>query len=89
MDRFGIARRQCESVRSAETGFLDSRTREESDPSRSRYATVALARTEFGDRVVFSGVVRLEPLAATIDSMLDDAAAYAAHKAHFGDPPAK
>jgi len=43
--------------------------------------------TEIGDRAVFSGVVRLEPLAATIDSMLDDAAAYAAHKAHFGEPP--
>jgi predicted DsbA family dithiol-disulfide isomerase len=45
--------------------------------------------TEIGDRAVFSGVVKLEPLAATLDSMLDDAAAYAAHKAHFGDPPAK
>jgi predicted DsbA family dithiol-disulfide isomerase len=45
--------------------------------------------TEIGDRAVFSGVVKLEPLTATIDSMLDDAAAYAAHKAHFGDPPAK
>ena len=45
--------------------------------------------TAIGDRAIFSGVVKLEPLAATIDSMLDDAAAYAAHKAHFGDPPAK
>jgi predicted DsbA family dithiol-disulfide isomerase len=45
--------------------------------------------TEIGDRAVFSGIVKLEPLTATIDSMLDDAAAYAAHKAHFGDPPAK
>jgi predicted DsbA family dithiol-disulfide isomerase len=45
--------------------------------------------TEIGDRAIFSGVVRIEPLAAVIDSMLDDAAAYAAHKAHFGDPPAK
>jgi predicted DsbA family dithiol-disulfide isomerase len=43
--------------------------------------------TEIGDRAVFSGVIRLEPLAATIESMLDDAAAYAAHKAHFGEPP--
>ena len=43
--------------------------------------------TEIGDRAIFSGVVRLEPLIATIDSMLDDVAAYAAHKAHFGDPP--
>jgi predicted DsbA family dithiol-disulfide isomerase len=45
--------------------------------------------TEIGDRAVFSGIVKLEPLAATLDSMLDDAAGYAAHKAHFGDPPAK
>lgn len=45
--------------------------------------------TDIGDRAIFSGVVRIEPLAATIDSMLDDAAAYAAHKAHFGEPPAK
>ena len=45
--------------------------------------------TEIGDRAVFSGVVKLEPLAATIDSMLDDAAVYAAHKAHFGEPPKK
>ena len=48
-----------------------------------------LVNTEIGDRAVFSGVVKLEPLTATLDSMLDDAAAYAAHKAHFGDPPAK
>jgi predicted DsbA family dithiol-disulfide isomerase len=45
--------------------------------------------TEIGDRAVFSGVVKLEPIAATLDSMLNDAAAYAAHKAHFGQPPAK
>jgi len=45
--------------------------------------------TEIGDRAIFSGIVKLEPLAATIDSMLDDAAAYMAHRAHFGDPPAK
>jgi predicted DsbA family dithiol-disulfide isomerase len=48
-----------------------------------------LIDTEIGDRAVFSGVVKLEPLTATLDSMLDDTAAYAAHKAHFGDPPAK
>jgi predicted DsbA family dithiol-disulfide isomerase len=48
-----------------------------------------LIDTEIGDRAVFSGVVKLEPLSATLDSMLDDTAAYAAHKAHFGDPPGK
>ncbi len=45
--------------------------------------------TNIGDRAVFSGIVRLEPIAATIDSMLDDAVFYATHKAHFGDPPSK
>jgi len=45
--------------------------------------------TNIGDRAVFSGVVRLEPIAATIDSMLDDAAFYVTHRAHFGDPPPK
>ncbi|WP_438481666.1 DsbA family oxidoreductase [Oleiharenicola lentus] len=42
-----------------------------------------------GDKAVFSGLVRLEPLVATIDAMLADTAAYAAHKAHFGGPPPK
>jgi predicted DsbA family dithiol-disulfide isomerase len=40
-----------------------------------------------GDKAVFSGLVRIEPLAATIDAMLADTAAYAAHKAHHGDAP--
>ncbi len=40
-----------------------------------------------GDRAVFSGLVHLEPLAATIDAMLADTAAYAAHTAHIGKPP--
>ncbi|MDB6067008.1 MAG: disulfide bond formation protein DsbA [Pedosphaera sp.] len=42
-----------------------------------------------GDRAVFSGLVRAEPIAATIDAMLADAAAYACHTAHFKPlPPA-
>jgi predicted DsbA family dithiol-disulfide isomerase len=40
-----------------------------------------------GDKAVFSGLVQIEPLAATIEAMLADAAAYAAHRAHFGEPP--
>jgi predicted DsbA family dithiol-disulfide isomerase len=40
-----------------------------------------------GDKAVFSGLVRIEPLAATIDAMLADTAAYASYKAHFGEPP--
>jgi predicted DsbA family dithiol-disulfide isomerase len=42
-----------------------------------------------GDKAVFSGLVVIGPIAATIDAMLADTAAYAAHKAHFGDPPKK
>jgi predicted DsbA family dithiol-disulfide isomerase len=40
-----------------------------------------------GDKAVFSGLVRLEPLTAAIDTMLADTAAYAAHKSHHGDAP--
>lgn len=40
-----------------------------------------------GDTAVFSGLVQPEPLRATIDTMLDDCAAYRAHAAHFGPPP--
>jgi len=40
-----------------------------------------------GDKAVFSGLVKIEPLAAAIDAMLADTAAYAAHAAHFGKPP--
>jgi len=43
--------------------------------------------TEIGDRAVFSGIVRVEPLAAAIEAVLADETAYASWKAHFGDPP--
>lgn len=44
---------------------------------------------KIGDKAVFSGLVRIEPLAATIDAMLADTAGYAAHAAHFGGPPSR
>lgn len=40
-----------------------------------------------GDKAVFSGLVRIEPLVAAIEALLADTAAYAAHAAHFGSPP--
>ena len=42
-----------------------------------------------GDKAVFSGLVRVEPLVATIDAMLLDTAAYATHAAHHGKAPSK
>jgi predicted DsbA family dithiol-disulfide isomerase len=44
--------------------------------------------SEIGDRAVFSGFARLPPLAAAVDAMLEDIAAYESHAAHFGAPPA-
>jgi predicted DsbA family dithiol-disulfide isomerase len=46
-----------------------------------------LLTDDIGDRAVFSGLVRMEPVAAAIEAMLQDEAAYASWKAHFGDPP--
>jgi predicted DsbA family dithiol-disulfide isomerase len=48
-----------------------------------------LIDTEIGDRAIFSGVIKLEPIAATLDSMIDDATAYATYAAHFGAAPAQ
>jgi predicted DsbA family dithiol-disulfide isomerase len=46
-----------------------------------------LLDSNIGDRAVFSGLVKAGPIAAAIDAMLEDSAAYAAHAAHFGAPP--
>ena len=46
-----------------------------------------LIQNSIGDRAVFSGIVRLEPLAAAIDALLADEAAYVSWKAHFGSAP--
>lgn len=42
-----------------------------------------------GDKMVLSGIAEQAPLAAAIDAMLADTAAYAAHRAHFGDVPTR
>jgi predicted DsbA family dithiol-disulfide isomerase len=46
-----------------------------------------LIQNSIGDRAVFSGIVRSEPLAAAIDALLLDEAAYASWAAHCGGPP--
>ena len=47
-----------------------------------------LIDSDIGDRAVFSGFAKIEPLAAALDAMLEDIAFYEAHAAHFGTPPA-
>jgi len=46
-----------------------------------------LIQNSIGDRAVFSGIARVEPLAAAMDALLADEAAYVSWRAHFGDPP--
>lgn len=46
-----------------------------------------LLENSIGDRAVFSGLATAAPLAAALDAMLSDAAAYACHAAHFGRVP--
>ncbi|HLH53219.1 MAG TPA: DsbA family protein [Verrucomicrobiae bacterium] len=46
-----------------------------------------LIENSIGDRAVFSGIVRIEPLAAAIDALRADEAAYASWQAHFGTVP--
>jgi predicted DsbA family dithiol-disulfide isomerase len=48
---------------------------------------VFLLENAIGDRAVFSGLAQAEPIAATLDAMLADAAGYASYAAHFGAPP--
>ena len=48
-----------------------------------------LIENSIGDRAMFSGIVRIEPLAAAIDALLADQAAYESWQAHFGAPPAE
>jgi len=98
---WNVAADTCAEAGGIDTGKLLERAKSPEIEQRVRASTAEfhalqitqrpafVIDTEIGDRAVFSGVIKLEPLTATIDSMLDDAAVYAAHKAHFGDPPAK
>ena len=79
-------------LKAARSPSIEKRLRESTAQFHAMQVTqrpTFVVDTEIGDRAIFSGVVRFQPIAATIDSMLDDAAFYATHKAHFGDPPAK
>ena len=46
-----------------------------------------LIQNSIGDRALFSGIARTEPVAVAIDALMADEVAYVSWKAHFGDPP--
>ena len=48
-----------------------------------------LIENAIGDCAVLSGVARVEPLAAAIDSLVADQAVHDSWKVHFGGPPLK
>ena len=85
----GVEKNQLlERARSAE---VEKRARAATAELKSLQVTqrpTFVVDTEIGDRAVFSGIVRTGPLMSVIDSMLEDAEAYASFAAHFGSPPA-
>jgi len=71
---------------------LSAELRERVEQSTQRFHALhidqrpsVLIVSDIGDRALFSGVVNLEPLAATIEAMLKDSRAYASYRAHYGE----
>jgi len=46
-----------------------------------------LMESSIGDRAVFSGLAKVEPLAAAMEALLADESAYASWLGHFGPVP--
>lgn len=81
------ARKLLERARSPEIeARVRASTKEFHDMNVTQRPTFVVD-TEIGDRAIFSGFAKLEPLAATLDAMLDDANFYESFAAHFGAPP--
>lgn len=76
-------------ARSAAVAQRVKRSTEEFHAMQVTQRPTFLIENAIGDRAVFSGLVRIEPLAAAIDALLADQVAYDSYHAHFGGPPAK
>ena len=74
-------------AKSKEVAAHVEKSSEEFDALQVTQRPTFLLENSIGDRAVFSGLARIEPLAAAMDAMLADEAAYISWKAHFGDPP--
>lgn len=86
----GLNQRELlERARSAE---IDKRLRESTAEWRAMQLSqrpTFVFESEIGDRAIFSGWARVEPLIATAEAMLDDIAFYESYRAHHGEPPPK
>lgn len=76
-----------ERARSAEVAARAKASTDEFHALKVTQRPTFVLEDSIGDRAVFSGLVALKPIEATIEAMLSDVGAYAAHKAHFGTPP--
>jgi len=74
-------------AKSAEVAARTQETTDEFHALQVNQRPTFLIENSIGDRAVFSGIVRVEPLASAIEALLVDEAAYVSWKAHFGDPP--
>jgi hypothetical protein len=81
-----------ELLQRAQSPEIEKRIRETTAEFHAMQVTqrpTLVVESEIGDRAVFSGFARIEPLAATLDAMLDDLAFYDSYAAHHGAPPAQ
>lgn len=76
-------------ARSATIAARVKRSSDEFDALQVTQRPTFLIENAIGDRAVFSGVVRPEPLVAAVEALLADQAAYDSYAAHFGGPPAE
>ncbi len=78
-----------ERAQSAEVAARTKASTAEFEALQVNQRPTFLIENSIGDRVVFSGIVRLEPLTAAIDAVLADEVAYQSWNAHFGSVPAQ
>jgi predicted DsbA family dithiol-disulfide isomerase len=77
------------SARSTEVAERVRRTTDEFHSLQVTQRPTFLIENSIGDRAVFSGIAKAEPLAAAIDALMRDEVAYLSWNAHFGNPPAE
>jgi predicted DsbA family dithiol-disulfide isomerase len=84
----GISEAQlAERAKSSEVAERIRTSTAEFDALQVTQRPTFLIENAIGDRAVFSGIVRVAPLAAAIEALLADQAAYDSWQAHFGNPP--
>jgi len=74
----------------AESEEVETRVRTSTEAFHALQVTqrpTFVLESNIGDRAVFSGFWRIDPLRTAIESMRSDAKAYAAWQAHVGEPP--